>query len=52
MSPNEAKKLKAGDPVIVKGTVRSVWAAGKWVDVEFIDYSLNLQSSVVERRKP
>lgn len=52
MSPTEAKKLKPGDLVIVKGTVRSVWAEGKWVDVEFVDYSLNLQSSVVERRKP
>lgn len=50
MTPNKAKELKPGDPVIVKGTVRSVWAEGKWVDVEFVDYSLNLQSSVVERK--
>lgn len=49
MTPAEAKELKRGDPVLVKGTVRGIDPSGKWIDVQFVDYALDLQSSVVRR---
>jgi len=49
MTPAKAKELQRGDSVLVKGTVRSVHPSGKWIDVQFVDYALDLQSSVVAR---
>ncbi len=42
MTENTAKKLERGAKVIVRGEVRSVHSTGRWVEVQFATYSLNI----------
>jgi hypothetical protein len=42
MQPKKAKKLPYGATVWVRGTVRKVDDTGKWIEVQFQSYSLDI----------
>lgn len=55
MTAKTASKLKRGDMLLIKGTVRKVHETGDWVEVQFPSYSLSIPVSEIEcevRRLP
>lgn len=42
MKPEVAKTAKRGDKIVVRGEVRKVHPTGKWIEVQFPSYSLEI----------
>ena len=51
MKPAKAKTLPVGTPLWVKGEVRKVSDCGKWIEVQFPSYSLDIGVKEIRIRR-